>query len=194
MKKLSILAAAAAIVLTAGAANAQSNWNVGYGARVAPVPARSTGGTILTDELGRTLYVFDNDRPLTSNCTGPCAVNWPPARAGSNSTPGGDWQILSRSDGTLQWMHRGRPLYRWINDTAPAQRNGAGFGGVWHVSTLEGRLAELPPAPVRRAAVVRPAAARPATPTARPAARPATSPATQARPAPAPTNPRPATR
>src|SRR6185437_6876130 len=35
-------------------------------------------GTYLTDQKGRTLYIFTSDSANKSNCTGGCAAAWPP--------------------------------------------------------------------------------------------------------------------
>src|SRR6185437_12433588 len=35
-------------------------------------------GSIVTDPKGMTLYTYDKDTQGQSNCTGQCAVNWPP--------------------------------------------------------------------------------------------------------------------
>ena len=38
----------------------------------------ATLGKILVDGKGMTLYIFTNDQPDKSNCTGDCLVKWPP--------------------------------------------------------------------------------------------------------------------
>jgi hypothetical protein len=39
--------------------------------------ANTKYGTILVDGSGRTLYLFEKDRPNQSECTGACAADWP---------------------------------------------------------------------------------------------------------------------
>ena len=39
--------------------------------------AQSSLGPILTDQNGRTLYAFVNDKDGTSSCTGSCIATWP---------------------------------------------------------------------------------------------------------------------
>ena len=90
-------------------------------------------GSILTDDAGMTLYTFDADAPGTSNCYDACAVNWPPFAAGADDAAEGEFSIVSRKDGTLQWAYDGHPLYYWINDAAPGDTTGDGVKGVWHV-------------------------------------------------------------
>ena len=42
-------------------------------------------GEVMTDSKGMTLYTFDKDSKGHSNCTGKCAVNWPPMMASSEA-------------------------------------------------------------------------------------------------------------
>lgn len=91
-------------------------------------------GGILTDATGRTLYVFDKDQPGKSNCQGPCAQNWPaytavPA-AGAKLPPEAS---RFEHEGAQQWAWNGKPLYFFVGDTKPGDRNGDGRNGVWHV-------------------------------------------------------------
>ena len=92
-------------------------------------------GKTLVDAKGMTLYTFDRDQGGKSACNGPCATNWPPLLATTNAKAAGDWTILSRDDGALQWAYRGRPLYTWSKDTKPGEITGDGFlNGAWHVA------------------------------------------------------------
>ncbi len=109
-------------------------------------------GNILTDGAGMTLYVFKNDTPGTSNCTGACAQTWIPLTidaegqepvAGTGVT--GKLDFIDRSDGTYQVTYDGMPLYRFIGDKAPGDTNGQGMlNGAWSVVTL---TAAAPAAP-----------------------------------------------
>jgi predicted lipoprotein with Yx(FWY)xxD motif len=94
----------------------------------------STDGGVLTDERGMTLYVFDNDKPGTSNCNGPCAANWPPLMAGAGESASGDYSIITRADGSRQWAYKDRPLYLWVKDAKPGDQTGDGVKGVWHTA------------------------------------------------------------
>src|SRR5947209_3731840 len=58
-------------------------------APVVIVAQNPTLGAILTDSSGRTLYVFKNDTPGTSNCNGSCATTWPPFAAPSTALTAG---------------------------------------------------------------------------------------------------------
>ncbi len=95
----------------------------------------TANGEILTDANGMTLYTFDNDTAGTSNCYDACAANWPPLAAADGATAEGDYSVVTRKDGTMQWAYEGKPLYLWIKDKAPGDMTGDGVKGVWHVAT-----------------------------------------------------------
>lgn len=98
-------------------------------------PARMSDG-VLTNNAGMTLYTFDRDPGGggKSVCNGPCATNWPPLLADAGAAASGDYTIIRRDDGRMQWAHKGKPLYLWIKDKKPGERTGDGFNNVWHVA------------------------------------------------------------
>lgn len=91
-------------------------------------------GEILTDTKGMTLYTFDKDAKDTSNCYDDCAVKWPPLMAEAAAKADGDFTLVARKDGSMQWAYEGKPLYLWQNDKKPGDVTGDGVGGVWHVA------------------------------------------------------------
>jgi predicted lipoprotein with Yx(FWY)xxD motif len=99
----------------------------------------ATLGTILVDDTGRTLYVFDADQNGTSACGPGCTTTWPPlllAAGASLPTSGplsADLKTVTRSDGGAQIAYQNRPLYRFSGDTKAGDTNGDGVGNVWHV-------------------------------------------------------------
>lgn len=96
-------------------------------------PVEGTDGR-LTDPAGRVLYTFDRDSTAVSACKDECAVQWPPFSALPASSALPAFPLLRRDDGTLQWAHRGKPLYYFVGDVKPGQANGDGLGGTWHVA------------------------------------------------------------
>lgn len=95
-------------------------------------------GTILTDASGRTLYLFANDAPDTSNCSGGCALAWPPLLTMEDPTAGegvnaAKLGIITRADGSRQVTYDGKPLYYYAQDAAPGDVRGQDVGGVWFV-------------------------------------------------------------
>jgi predicted lipoprotein with Yx(FWY)xxD motif len=96
--------------------------------------ADSSKGQILVDAGGKALYTFDTDTVGKSNCTGECAVNWPPLLAPADATGGGDWSVVTRDDGTRQWAYKGKPLYTWLNDKQAGDVTGDGVNDTWHLA------------------------------------------------------------
>ncbi len=105
-------------------------------------------GGILTGDDFLTLYVFDNDGPGVSNCTGSCADVWPPyiptapgsdgltANWDGNLSFDGTISTVLRENGDLQVTFYGQPLYHYTGDVAIDDRNGDGIGGVWHIVVI----------------------------------------------------------
>ena len=135
-----------------------------YGGYAAPAPAPGSAagsaasgpamvstrsaklGTIVTDQAGRTLYLFEKDTGPTSTCSGACAQAWPPLLTGAapGAGPGATSSLIGssrRSDGTMQVTYAGHPLYTFSGDRAAGQTNGEGltaFGAGWYVLTPQG--------------------------------------------------------
>ena len=105
-------------------------------------------GPILTDAVGRTLYLFTNDEPGVSNCSGGCADRWPPQATGEGHVgPGIDDALLGslqRADGSSQASYNGWPLYYFAGDQAPGDVAGHEVGGVWFAVTPSGDQAGSP--------------------------------------------------
>lgn len=107
-----------------------------------PVNAASNAklGSILVDDVGRTLYTLTDASGKAVACTGQCATFWPPlllpggvvsATAGAGVTGLG---VVNVATGT-QVTENGRPLYGFSGDAAAGDANGEGvssFGGTWH--------------------------------------------------------------
>jgi predicted lipoprotein with Yx(FWY)xxD motif len=86
-------------------------------------------GIVLADSEGMTLYIFDEDPNGGSSCYGKCAENWPPLKASTESPPIGNFSVIARDDGVMQWTYKGKPLYRWTRDKAPGDTTGDGVRG-----------------------------------------------------------------
>ena len=124
-----IRAAIAAFAFSAVAAQAAP-------AMTAPaMTAETAKGPALVDSKSMTLYTFDKDMGGKSMCNGPCAANWPALMAASGSAASGDWTMVTRDDGTMQWAYKGKPLYTFAKDTKPGDITGDGFlNGAWHIA------------------------------------------------------------
>lgn len=96
--------------------------------------ADTSKGRTLVDAKGMTLYTFDRDMAGKSACNGSCATNWPPLMAASGAAPSGDWTVVTRDDGGMQWAYKGKPLYTWAKDTKAGDVTGDNVNSVWHVA------------------------------------------------------------
>ena len=113
---------------------------LGIAGAYAAEPAQTAtidGQKVYTDTRGMTLYTFDRDSAGQSNCDGECATRWPPFAAEAGATAEGDWTLVERSDGSMMWAHKGKPLYTYADDEKPGDATGDGVGGVWHLATAD---------------------------------------------------------
>jgi predicted lipoprotein with Yx(FWY)xxD motif len=112
------------------------------GASAVPVTiSTATGpdGTYLTGGSGRALYMWVGDDIGKSNCSGSCAMAWPPLTTSatphaSNGVTAADLGTITRSDGSKQVTYKGHPLYYFAVDTGPGTTKGQGsdsFGAKW---------------------------------------------------------------
>lgn len=99
-----------------------------------PSGVQMTEAGYLADANGMSLYIFDKDAPGTSNCNGGCAKSWPPLLAGTGASAEGDFTLVTRQDGSLQWALDNMPLYYWAGDNKPGDTRGDGVGGTWHLA------------------------------------------------------------
>lgn len=99
-------------------------------------------GPMLTTKDGITLYARDAHRftlaggshddrvamrgkPATgvkigvNGCVDECLKEFKPLAAGPTAAPWGDWNIVTRPDGSHQWSYRGYPLYTYVVDKKP---------------------------------------------------------------------------
>ena len=95
-------------------------------------------GDYLVDSKGMTLYLFTQDTPGVSNCSGGCLKAWPAlvAQGDLTAAPGiaGKLDVITRADdGSKQVTYNGYPLYYWKKDVNPGDTTGQGVGGVWFV-------------------------------------------------------------
>jgi predicted lipoprotein with Yx(FWY)xxD motif len=106
----------------------------------------SSLGQILVDGSGRTLYLFQADKPSSSSCYDACAGVWPAVITAKAPVPGPGLQasLLSttqRKDGTLEVVYNGHPLYYFSSDTKAGDVTGEGlssFGAKWYAVSPSG--------------------------------------------------------
>jgi predicted lipoprotein with Yx(FWY)xxD motif len=108
--------------------------------------AKTPLGVILVDGSGRSLYIFRSDTGTTSTCSGACAAAWPPLTTKGDPTAGGAAAAAKlgttrRSDGSVEVLYAGHPLYYYAGDSAPGDTTGQNldqFGAEWYVVAPSG--------------------------------------------------------
>ena len=93
-----------------------------------------------------TLYRFDDDSadPPTSNCSGECAVQWPPAYVSEGfQVQGVEASLVGtiERDGKKQLTIAGSPQYLFSGDKVCGDANGQGVGGKWWATLADGSRA-----------------------------------------------------
>src|ERR1700735_1892557 len=139
--------AAAVVTLAACGSSASSSSGSGSGspAKVSTgtgiTTVSTSGGTVLTNTKGLTLYWYAIDTPTKSKCTGTCATFWPPVPASTKVASGvslpGTCGSVTDANGNKQLTYDGHPLYTFKLDTAAGQIKGNG------VTTSGGATAAL---------------------------------------------------
>ncbi len=132
----------------ASTSSSSSNGPYSSGASAVKVTTKhSKDGTILAagpKEL--TVYMFAGDKGSKSNCTGACAVAWPPVVAKGSPTASGkasasDVGTAMRAGGVAQVTYKGHPLYYFIKDKDDGDAYGQAkhaFGADWYVLAPSG--------------------------------------------------------
>ena len=119
--------------------------STGSGAGISTLTtAESDLGTIVVDDQGMTVYVFDTDTQGSgeSSCSGACLSNWPPVTA--DQAPmldgvTGDVDTITATDGSTQVTLDGWPLYYFAGDSAAGDTNGQGVNDIWWVVGADGK-------------------------------------------------------
>ena len=103
-------------------------------------------GSILVDQNGMTLYIFDKDEEGKSNCIGGCLEKWPPVLVENTDGVSTDSETLTAEVGTIdadngayQVTYGGHPLYYYAQDTKAGDATGQGVGDAWWVVGADGQ-------------------------------------------------------
>ena len=93
------------------------------------------GGMAFTDAVGLPLYTFagDPERDKDTCTKGPCPNHWHPMLAAQVARGVGDFSVIARNDGLMQWAHKGKPLYTFDGDTEPGDAAGTSADKRWTV-------------------------------------------------------------
>lgn len=105
-------------------------------------------GTMLFDERGQAIYLFDKETSDRAECYDECATEWPPVLTDGppeavGSVDAGLLGTTERDDGSLQVTYNDHPLYFYA-DEDPGEvlcHDVDDFGGTWLVVTPEGEAA-----------------------------------------------------
>ena len=100
-------------------------------------------GPVLVDAEGRTLYLFESDRPNVSTLSAAGRAIWPPFTAKSKPAAMGaaNAALIGTIPGSGQVTYDGHPLYYYVGDQQPGQTTGQGlnqFGARWYVLSATG--------------------------------------------------------
>ena len=112
------------------------------------IAAESDFGTILFDDTGQAIYLFDIETTPQPRCYGPCADSWPPLL--SDGVPIAGHRVkqallgtTERTDGTTQVTYDGHPLYLYAHEGKDEVKCHDVFlnGGTWYAVQPDGRRA-----------------------------------------------------
>lgn len=94
---------------------------------------------VLTNNKGFLLYYYLKDTMMTSQCTGGCAMDWPPLLAPQGMMTVTSSVMLPRklsvhktANGN-QVFYDGHPLYTYAGDMQAGQFNGRGMDNAWYL-------------------------------------------------------------
>ncbi len=112
------------------------------------IAAESDFGTILFDDTGQAIYLFDIETTPQSRCYGPCADAWPPVLTDGAPIAGHKVKqsllgTTQRTDGTTQVTYDGHPLYFYAHEGKDEVKCHDVFlnGGTWYAVQPDGRRA-----------------------------------------------------
>jgi predicted lipoprotein with Yx(FWY)xxD motif len=100
-------------------------------------------GDYLTDNKGKSLYLFQKDNQGSSQCTSDCAIIWTPyiqPEMTIKENQGVEPLIGSseRNDGSFQVTYNNWPLYYYVGDHQPGHDYGQGYEGFWNLISPSG--------------------------------------------------------
>jgi predicted lipoprotein with Yx(FWY)xxD motif len=112
------------------------------------IAAESEFGTILFDDTGQAIYLFDIEITSKPRCYGPCAEAWPPVLTDDAPLAGQRVKesllgTTQRTDGTTQVTYDGHPLYFYAHEGKYEVKCHDIFlnGGTWYAVQPDGQRA-----------------------------------------------------
>ncbi len=112
-------------------------------------------GPVLVDAKGRTLYLFESDRPNVSTLSAAGRAIWPPftAKAKPAAMGAANAALIGTIPRSGQVTYDGHPLYYYVGDRQSGQTTGQGlnqFGARWYVLSATGSAITSPAASTSR--------------------------------------------
>jgi predicted lipoprotein with Yx(FWY)xxD motif len=150
-----VLVGAVALVFAVTGGSAKKAQSTVAGGSAVGVKQTSLGKT-LVDANGRTLYLFQADKPGVSTLSQAGLAVWPAlTSAGTPQATGGaaaaDLGTIAGPGGTRQVTYSGHPLYYYVGDRQAGSTAGQGlnqFGALWYVLSPGGSaITSAPTAP-----------------------------------------------
>ena len=143
------LLAGAALLAACSSGSSGSGTPAGGGATTSVSIRSTSGGDVLADQRGRTVYFSDQERTMLRCISSACAAIWTPVTvSGRVTAPSGlrgTLGAITRPDGGRQVTLDGRPLYTFSFDHSAGETGGDNvqdsFDGVhytWHAATASG--------------------------------------------------------
>ena len=138
---------AAIVIATSGGSSATGASAPSAKSAAGTIATRQTPlGRILVDGKGRTLYLFEADKPNVSTCAGACASIWPPDTSTGepvaiNGASAVKLATIAGPGGKREITYNGWPLYYYAGDSKPGDTTGQGldqFGAKWYVVAASG--------------------------------------------------------
>lgn len=139
---LVLVAAVVALFVATSGGSTKAAQSAASGASAISVKQTALGPT-LVDGSGRTLYLFEGDRPNVSTLSAAGRGVWPPVTSATNpqASNGAAAASIGTIAGTRQVTYNGHPLYYFVGDQRPGQTAGQGlneFGALWYVLSPNG--------------------------------------------------------
>jgi predicted lipoprotein with Yx(FWY)xxD motif len=105
--------------------------------------AQTSLGPTLVDAHGRTLYLFEGDKPNQSNLSAAGFAIWPAFTSAGKprALNGAVASEIGTIAGSGQVTYNGHPLYYFVGDRQSGQTTGQGlneFGALWYVLSPQG--------------------------------------------------------
>jgi len=75
-------------------------------------------GSYLADANGNALYTYGADSSGVSNCSDSCLYTWPIYQATKTTSLPTNVTVITRSDGSMQYVYKGMPLYTFTSDSS----------------------------------------------------------------------------